>query len=237
MTCVIVEDEIRAKDVLERYIEKVDYLELVGHCHDGLEALEKVPKLNPDILFLDINMPNLNGIELLKILNHKPKVIITTAYTEFAVESYDFDVVDYLVKPIEFSKFLRAVTRIQPPIQNLIKEEVPNGSEDNSEYSLFKSGSKTYKINYNEILYLEKDGNYLEMYLESGTKVLMRSNMSNVFNLVPTSRFMRVHKSFVVNLEKIKILEVNKITLLNNSKIPLGASFRDDLNKRIASIS
>lgn len=231
MTCAIIEDEIRAKEVLERYIEKVDYLKLIGYCQNGLEALDKIPKWNPDIIFLDINMPNLNGLELLQILDHKPKVIITTAYSDYALESYEFEVVDYLLKPVEFSKFMRAVNRTKNPSADVVEE--PNNVNESS-YTLFKSGSKTYKVYYDNILFLEKDGNYLEVHLVDGQKILIRSNMGDIMNLVPASQFQRVHKSYVVNLNAIEIIEVNKLTLTNQYKIPLGASYRQDLQNRVS---
>ncbi|MEW2922512.1 LytTR family DNA-binding domain-containing protein [Muricauda sp. ANG21] len=234
MTCAIIEDEIRAKEVLERYIDKVDYLNLVGYCQNGLEALDKIPKWNPDIIFLDINMPNLNGLELLQILGHRPKVIITTAYSDYALESYEFEVVDYLLKPVEFNKFMRAVNRAKDTTSNLHSgQRVSSEKTNDGPYSLFKSGSKTHKVYYNDILYLEKDGNYLEIHLVDGQKILIRSNMSDVMNLVPESLFQRVHKSFVVNINAVEIIEVNKLTLTNRHKIPLGASFRQALNNRI----
>ena len=234
MTCVIIEDEIRAKEVLERYIDRVDYLKLVGYCQNGLEALDKVPKCNPNIIFLDINMPNLNGMELLKILNNRPKVIITTAYSDYALESYEFEVVDYLLKPVEFSKFMRAVNRIKDSALNVdIAQERLPVKLDESPYALFKSGSKTHKVYYDDILFLEKDGNYLEICLKDGQRILIRSNMSDVMTIVPESLFQRVHKSYVVNIKAIEVIEVNKLTLMNNHKIPLGASFRQTLNSRV----
>ena len=233
--CIIIEDEVKAKEVIERYIEKVDYLELIGYCQDGLEALNVIPKLNPDIIFLDINMPNINGLELLSIINKTPNIIITTAYSEYALDSYDFDVVDYLLKPIEFSKFIRAISRIKgndsstPEITSINKEN----SEDKS--YLFKSGSRTHKVYSNEILFLKKDGNYLEIHLENGKKILIRSNMKEVFEMVSDDIFVRTHKSYVVNINKIQIIEVNKLTLTNNIQLPLGASYRKDFNKKLES--
>lgn len=231
ITCAIIEDEIRAKEVLERYIDKVDYLNLVGYCQNGLEALDKIPLWNPDIIFLDINMPNLNGLELLQILNHRPKVIITTAYSDYALESYKFEVVDYLLKPVEFSKFMRAINRIKDPVSNLDTQvNAPSNKLNENQYTLFKSGSKTHKVFYKDILFLEKDGNYLEIHLIGGQKILIRSNMSDVMTLVPEALFQRVHKSYVVNINAIEIIEVNKLTLTNQHRIPLGASYRQALN-------
>ncbi len=236
LTCVIIEDEIRAKEVLERYIAKVDNLKLIGYCRDGLEALTMLPKLQPDIIFLDINMPNLNGLEMLNIIQTKPDVIITTAYSDYALESYDFEVVDYLLKPIEFSKFLRSISRVENKrntsnnTTGKTKESVDISDEG---YALFKSGSKIHKVFFREIMYLEKDGNYLEIVLDNGKKVLIRSNMSNVFKLIPEKHFQRVHKSFVVNLNKVKVIEVNKLTLTGQIKIPLGNSYRQALSSRM----
>ncbi|MEM9549469.1 MAG: LytTR family DNA-binding domain-containing protein [Bacteroidota bacterium] len=234
LSCVIVEDEVKAKDVLKRYIDRVDYLEYAAYCKDGLEAFNTLPKLKPDIIFLDINMPNLNGLELLELLKYSPNVIITSAYSEYAINSYEFDVVDYLLKPIAFSKFIRAVSRVAR--QTLNEEEVHptrNETPGKMDYALLKSGSKTHKVSLNDIVYLEKDGNYIDFHLADGRKILIRSNMSDVFDLVPPLLFQRVHKSFVVNLNKITTIEVNQLTLPNNKTIPLGASYRQELNSRM----
>ncbi len=234
LTCIIVEDEIKAKDVLERYINRVDYLSLISYCQDGLEALKIIPTEKPDIVFLDINMPILSGIELLEIIKDVPNVVITTAYSEYAIDSYNFEVVDYLLKPIEFSKFMRAISRVEKKINSAHKSKKQiEDSLKQDEFALFKSGSKTHKVYFNDILFLEKDGNYLEVNLDDGKKILVRTNMSDVFNLVPNQIFQRIHKSFVVNLNKIKTIEVNKLTLVNSIKIPLGAKYRAELTKKI----
>ncbi|AXT20447.1 response regulator [Flavobacteriaceae bacterium AU392] len=230
INCVIIEDEPKAKNVLERYIEKLNDITLIGYCKDGIDAIDELPKLNPDLIFLDINMPNLNGIELLKLLTKKPKIIITTAYSEYALESYDFDVLDYLLKPISFEKFLRAINRYKSSLSEIV--DLQNEIQYDSQYTLIKSGSKTHKLRLDDILYLKKDGNYLEIYTAKEKIILIRSSMNDVFKLIPETSFIRIHKSYVVPLDKIDILEVNKITI-GKHKIPIGAIYREELNSRL----
>lgn len=224
--CVIIEDEPKAKDVLERYIDKIVYLELIGYCRDGVEALEMLPILNPDLIFLDINMPNINGLELLNLVNKHPKIIITSAYSEYALASYEFEVVDYLLKPIRFDKFLRSVNRVRVS-KNTSRQKILN-IKSNEDYILVKSGSKTHKIKIIDILFFKKDGNYLEIVTEKNNKILLRSNMTDVFSLVPKELFIRVHRSYVVSLWKISILEVNKV-IIKNHNIPIGPLYRKEL--------
>lgn len=224
--CVIIEDEPKAKDVLERYIDKIDYLELIGYCRDGVEALEMLPVLNPDLIFLDINMPNINGLELLNLVNNHPKIIITSAYSEYALASYEFEVVDYLLKPIRFDKFLRSINRVRVS-KNTSRQKIFN-IKSNEDYILIKSGSKTHKIKLIDILFFKKDGNYLEIVTEKNNKILLRSNMTDVFSLVPKELFIRVHRSYVVSLWKISILEVNKV-IIKNHNIPIGPLYRKEL--------
>lgn len=228
--CVIVEDEPRAKDVLSRYIDMLNDVELIGYCRDGIEAIDLIPKLKPNLIFLDINMPNLNGLELLNLLKVQPKVIITTAYNEYALKSYDFDVLDYLLKPIEFDKFLRAINRFKELSSSLkIKKGEINFIQD---YTLIKSGSKTHKVKLNEIIFLKKEGNYIEIFTENEKVILIRSNMNDIFKLIPEESFARVHKSYVVPLNKIDVIEVNKL-IIKKHEIPLGSTYRFSLNERL----
>lgn len=224
--CVIIEDEPKAKDVLKRYIDKIDYLELIGYCRDGVEALEMLPILNPDLIFLDINMPNINGLELLNLVNNHPKIIITSAYSEYALASYEFEVVDYLLKPIRFDKFLRSINRVRVS-KNTSRQKIFN-IKSNEDYILIKSGSKTHKIKLIDILFFKKDGNYIEIITDKNNKILLRSNMTDVFSLVPKELFIRVHRSYVVSLWKISILEVNKV-IIKNHNIPIGPLYRKEL--------
>ncbi len=224
--CVIIEDEPKAKDVLERYIDKIDYLELIGYCRDGVEALEMLPVLNPDLIFLDINMPNINGLELLNLVNKHPEIIITSAYSEYALASYEFEVVDYLLKPIRFDKFLRSVNRVRVS-KNTYRQKILN-IKLNEDYILIKSGSKTHKIKIIDILFFKKDGNYIEIVTDKNYKILLRSNMADIFSLVPKELFIRVHRSYVVSLWKISILEANKV-IIKNHNIPIGSLYRKEL--------
>jgi len=188
--------------------------------------LEMLPVLNPDLIFLDINMPNINGLELLNLVNKHPEIIITSAYSEYALASYEFEVVDYLLKPIRFDKFLRSVNRVRVS-KNTYRQKILN-IKLNEDYILIKSGSKTHKIKIIDILFFKKDGNYIEIVTDKNYKILLRSNMADIFSLVPKELFIRVHRSYVVSLWKISILEANKV-IIKNHNIPIGSLYRKEL--------
>ena len=226
MNCVIIEDEPRAIEVIERYIVKLDFLQLLNSFREPLPAIDFINHEQVDLLFLDINLPDINGLQFFNSLTHKPYVIFTTAYPEYAIESYEVNAVDYLLKPISFERFLKSVTKVQ----NLINK--PSSSSIGSSVIFIKSGGQTHRIHLAEILFLEKDGNYLTICLKD-RKILVRENMADIFKLVPETEFVRIHKSFVISIRHLEMIEQHQVTV-GKVKIPLGPSYREAFLKRIS---
>ncbi len=221
LNCIIVDDEHNARQVIKRYLDKISWLTLKDEFKDPMKALELVGRDKVDVVFLDINMPELSGIEFIKSLSNKPQIIFTTAYADFALEGYENDVLDYLLKPIRFERFLKAISKI----------ERVNTQPMEQGYVMVRSGHGLHRIQLKEINYLQKDSNYIEIHVDSGQKVLIRENMSNIFQVFPERLFIRIHKSYVVSKSKIKVIEAHQVTLANAQKIPVGASYREELMK------
>ena len=226
MRCIIVDDEPNAIDILQRYAERIDHLTVLGTFRDPVKALQLLHTQETDLVFVDINMPELTGMQLLSSLAHKPLVIFTTAYPQYAVESYEFNAVDYLVKPISFERFLKAVNKAHAQFQLLSRP-----STANKDIILLKSGTQLHRLNKNEVLYFEKDSNYIIVHTDD-KKILVRGNLPDVFELVPAEEFCQVHKSFIVNLSHVDIVEVHQVTV-KGKKIPVGATYREALLQRI----
>jgi two-component system LytT family response regulator len=219
ISCIVVDDEPKAREVIKRYIDKVDWLSFLAEFKNPVKALGYLQQNKADLVFLDINMPGINGVEFVKSLVDKPNIIFTTAYSEYALEGYENDVLDYLLKPIRFDRFIKAMNKLQKKV---------NESREPGAV-VVKSGYRYHRVQLDTILYLEKDGNYLEIFRTNGDKILLRENMGNIFELIPESEFIRVHKSFVVSKKRISAVEANRVIMQGNIDVPLGASFREAL--------
>ena len=229
--CLIVDDEYDAIDVLKHYVSQTPMLQFADSTNSPLEALQIIASQKIDLVFLDIQMPQLSGVDVAKALGGKAKVIFTTAYSEFAVEAYDLDVVDYLLKPISFPRFLAAVQRAA---RQLNEPETVSASEE-EEYIFVKTESKgkLLKIELADIEYIEAANNYVAVY-QNGRKTLVYTTMKELEDRLPKKSFMRVHKSFIVPVGKITGIDGNKI-ILKNSKadIVLGEGHRTVLMEMI----
>jgi DNA-binding LytR/AlgR family response regulator len=231
ISCVIIDDESKAIDVLKRYIEKVPFLELKNSFRDPLLALDYLQKEKVQLIFLDINLPHVSGIDLFKALLHEPLLIFTTAYSEFAVESYEMRAIDYLLKPILFDRFLKSVIKANNHF--LSKSHNLETTERLEKEELYlKSGSKIHKIKVADIFYIEKDGNYLVFHTKGG-KILVRKNMNQVFHIVNKEAFVRIHKSFVIALRHIKVIHGHKVVLVNDQSFPIGIAYKESLMSMI----
>lgn len=225
----IVDDEIKAVELVRTYIERIDFLDCCGDSRNPMRAFGFL-KNNPiDVLFLDINMPLLSGVELYKSLEHPPAVIFTTAYPEFAVEGFNLEAVDYLLKPISFHRFLLATER-------LLKRKSINQPNLKSPSLLadtlyVKSGATTYKLSWREILFLEKDENYV-IYHTVEKRILSRQTLSDLETVFP-SYFCRIHKSYAVSLLHIQEVE-REFLKVNNQILKIGRTYRGELLKRLA---
>ncbi len=226
LNCVIIDDEPAAIEVLAAFTDRTPNLSLLNTFRDPLQALSFLRETKVDLIFLDINMPELNGMELLKVLIHPPLVIFTTAYTEYAIESYEKNAVDYLLKPITLERFLIAVNKAQSRLSNTNPEVIDSSqtSSANEEIIYLKSGPKTHRIVLNDVRYLEKDGHYISFYL-SDKKVVARLSMKDVFEVIPKTKFMQIHKSYIVSINHVKIIERHQIKI-GDSYIPIGKTHR-----------
>ena len=228
MKCIAIDDEPKALEVIERYSQKSDLVDLKATFREPVKAIEFLNRERIDLIFLDINMPDITGMQLIQTLATRPMVIFTTAYSNYAVESYNLNAIDYLLKPITFERFLAAVNKAS----NLVSlQNKPAAKEDEAGTVFIKSGPHTYQVKISDILYLEKDGNYITVHLKD-KQILIRENMGDIFDLVPAADFVRVHKSFVVAIKHIAMIEVHQL-VINGEKIPIGSTYRDSLRSRL----
>jgi len=225
LKCLIIDDEPLAQEVIENYILRVRDLQLVQKCDDALQAFEVLRKEKIDLIFLDIQMPVIDGLGFLKSMKITPAVIITTAFPQHALESYDFDVVDYLLKPISFERFLKAVHKVM----DLKKITQADSNEQNPDFLFLKVDNKLVRVNFSDILYIEGMKDYLKVYLKDKFLVVHHT-MKRFETLIPRNRFVRVHKSYIVSLSAIKSIVGNYIEL-NDKQIPIGANYKDELIK------
>ena len=221
--CLIVEDEPLAQNILKKYIADHPSLELVATCTDALEAQLILNKQAIHLIFLDINLPKLSGINFLKSLLQSPLIIFTTAYPEFAVEGFELNAVDYLLKPFSFERFLKAVNKV---IEKLNNFSLPKKEEIDA-FIFFKSDKKIHKVDLESIHYIEAVGDYMKVITDSG-QLLINETMKNLQEELPARSFIRVHKSFIISRNRIKYIEGNYIQVENKS-IPIGATYRNDV--------
>jgi len=226
MTCIAIDDEPKALEVIKRYCEKSSLVSLKETFREPVKAIEFLQRENVDLIFLDISMPDISGLQLVQTLSPGPLIIFTTAYRNYAVESYDVNALDFLLKPIAFERFLVALNKATAAL--LPKNTT--ASEDEATI-LIKSGPQAYRVKLADILYLEKDRNYLTVHVKD-KQILIRENMSDIFDLVPAAGFVRVHKSYVVAIRHITMIEMHQLTI-NGEKIPIGVTYRESLRARL----
>ena len=226
MKSIAIDDEPKALSVIRHYADKIPTLALVNEFRSSLDALHFLNQEPVDLIFLDINMPDLTGIEFLQALSQPPLIIFTTAYSEYAVQSYDWDAVGYLLKPIEFPKFLKAVNKAVSQLQSKGSNAVPANSihRDNG-FLLVKSGTQTYQLKVSDILYVEASGNHV-VFVTKERKVITLNTLQEIAKLLPPHLFYRVHKSFIVSLPHIEVIESYQVKI-NGTEIPLGKTFRE----------
>ncbi|MEI7981451.1 MAG: LytTR family DNA-binding domain-containing protein [Bacteroidota bacterium] len=231
--CLIIDDEPLAQRVIERYSESLPYLEIVKKCNNALEAIEILHQQEIHLLFLDINMPRLSGMDFLKTLKNPPLVIITTAYAEYAIQGYELDVVDYLMKPFAFDRFLKALQKAEDILKSKETAQFENRETDRVEDSFIfiKSSKKTYKVNLSDILYIEALGDYVKIYTNDKMIVSYQS-LKNIEGLLPPKSFPRIHKSFIIALSRIDMIEGNHVKI-KDRLIPIGTNFKADFERLI----
>ena len=228
LNCIIVDDEPLARKGLSEYVREIDFLVLVGECANASQAKEMLAKSPVELLLLDIQMPHTSGLEFVRTLVHPPMVIITTAFSEYALEGYELDVIDYLVKPIPFDRFKKAVNKALDFKTLKLKAQ---GGEVSSDFLFVKSSGKFERVMIEDILYVEAMQNYVALYLTTG-KLIVYATVSGIESQLPADRFLKVHRSYLVSISKIKSVEGNEI-LLGNSHIPISRSLHQEVMSRI----
>ena len=226
INCLAVDDEPPALRQMEEYISKVPYLNLLATFDNAIDLMNYLKENPVDLVFLDIQMENLSGIQFLKLKKDKPRIILTTAYDSYALEAFNLDVDDYLLKPISFERFLKSTEKIH---KKVIRENQPDSIvateySENREYFFVKTEFRVERINFNDILYIEGLKEYLIIYTDE-KKILTLQSFKNILENLPSSNFIRVHKSYIIALNKIISVERNHI-LIKNKRIPIGSTYR-----------
>jgi DNA-binding LytR/AlgR family response regulator len=225
ISCLIVEDEPLARNLLTEYVRKVPYLNLVKACSGALEAMDVLRTTSVDLLFLDVQMPELTGISFLKSLQKKPLVILTTAYSEYALEGYELDITDYLLKPITFERFLKAVDKVSQRMSGgVVPTEKPAGETLPSPFIFVKDGTKLVKIRWDDILYVEGLKDYVTIHTKA-QKVISLQRLKVLEEQLPSDKFIRVHNSFIVALDAIDSVHKDKIQI-GNALVPVGDTYK-----------
>lgn len=231
LRCVAVDDEAGALEIIARYISRVPDLELVASFQNPLSALDFLQQESCDVLFLDIDMPHLTGLDLSRLLpSPSPALIICTAHSRFAVESYDHSAVDYLLKPIAFNRFLGAVLKVKERLVP-VRETIETRTDPTTDHIFIKSGSKIHQLALGDILYMKKDGHYIEFHTRVQS-LLSRMTMTELIAVLPIENFIRTHRSYVVAVDKIDSID-RQFVVIGKKDIPIGDSFRKEFFKRV----
>ncbi|MDX9881087.1 MAG: LytTR family DNA-binding domain-containing protein [Prolixibacteraceae bacterium] len=223
--CVAIDDEPLALDIVCDFARRVPFLNLKGRFTSAFKAIEYLRDEEVDLIFLDIQMPDITGIEFLNSLENKPQIIFTTAYSEYALEGFNLRAADYLLKPFLFERFMQAVMRAKELIDARGKVQTGNPG-----YFFVKANYQLEKINFNDILFVEGLKDYLKIRKSDGTNVVAHKSMKTILEELPSDQFMRVHRSFIIALEKIDALGKNHVSI-GKHKIPISEFYRDDFNK------
>lgn len=245
MRCLIVDDEPLARNLLTEYVRKVPYLQLDAACSNPLEAMEKIRTNPPDILFLDVQMPEITGIGLLKAMPQKPYVILTTAYSEYALEGYELDVMDYLLKPITFERFYKAVEkasqRLAPPATPVMMQEPPAeppkevSNQPSPPYIFVKDGTTLVKIRLADIQYIEGLKDYVTIHTPA-KKIVTLQRLKHLEEELPPDRFVRIHHSYIVALDWIDAIQKERV-LIGKAALPISETYQKAFRAVIAKIS
>jgi DNA-binding LytR/AlgR family response regulator len=228
--CLIVDDETLAQELIELHIEKIPQFELVGKCHTAMEALGMLKASKVDILFLDIQMPDITGIEFLKSIPHPPATVLTTAYSEYALEGFDLNVIDYLLKPITFERFFKAANKLLDRL-----EKPTNAASDSTvlpEESIYiKTDGKLVKVDFKDILFIEGMQKYVKFHLPEKRLVTLMS-LTKLEEILPADQFMRVHKSYIAGLNNVNSISGNKLEI-NGTEVPVSKLLRSEVIQRL----
>lgn len=221
--CLIVDDEPLAILLIENHISKIDGLEVVATANNALKAFEIINTQSIDLMFLDIKMPNITGIDFLRTLKNPPKTIFTTAYRDFAIEGFELEVSDYLLKPIIFERFFKSMERF---LRENNSNTTPEINQQKKDYIIVKSGNKNHKITIEEILYIESLKDYIKIHSQDGENIVSKFKISDIEVKLSNNQFIRIHRSYIINTEKITAFTTSEIEV-NGIEIPIGASYKE----------
>lgn len=226
MNCIVIDDEELSRKLLEQFIGKNDSLVLLNSFSNPVDALSFLSNNKVDVIFLDIEMPEMNGLEFMKVLNPLPSIILTTSHKEFALDAFEYNVVDFLVKPIVYSRFIKAVQKVKATFE---KKEEFHISDDNNVF--VKQGSSIVRIKKSDILWVEALGDYIILHTDKD-KFTILSTMKGIEEKLPSQDYIRVHRSFIIRIDKIDSIEDNTISY-KEKLIPIGKSYREEVFKRL----
>jgi DNA-binding LytR/AlgR family response regulator len=230
ITYIIVDDETASHDIIKDYASNLSHLSHQKSCYNAFEAIEYLNKKSVDLIFLDINMPKLSGFEFLKTLSNPPKIIITTAYKEFALEGYELNIDDYLLKPFNFSRFVKSVNKVCDALST--KPEQIQKTKTIEDTKIFiKEDKKYYQIKLKDILFIEAYGNYVKINM-ADKMIVCHQTLTSFSHTLPDDQFIRVHKSYIISTDKIELIEGNRI-LIKNHKIPIGKMYKLNVNRLV----
>lgn len=226
--CLLVDDEPPALKVLVSHISNINGVEIVGQCKNAIEALEILQTKKIDLIFLDIKMPKILGTDFLRTLSHPPKVIFVTAYDHYAVEGYDLNVVDYLVKPVSFERFLKAITKVKRLVDNETIKQTEEHSHNPDAFVYLKIDRRMQKVYINDIEYIEGWKHYIKVFLAGGKHLLVKESITAIGNLLSEHKFLRVHRSYIVSMSRISGYN-NLYIQINATEIPIGRLYKQNV--------
>ncbi|GAB3706018.1 LytTR family DNA-binding domain-containing protein [Spirosoma flavus] len=239
LKCVVIDDESLAREVLESYLSRLDFVELIRQFGNALEARSYLESNDADVLFLDIEMPGMNGIDFLKSLSQPPITVFTTAYRNYAFEGFEMGVIDFLLKPIAYPRFLQAIEKIQDFLslkeQNARLENTAAGVPTDllKDDSVFvKSGVQRIKLNFSDVVYIQGLKDYAIIYTLTG-KIVIKGSIKAMHDIFPENRFIRVHKSFIVAVSRVTRIERNRLILTDSQQIPFGRNYKEEVEKSL----
>ncbi len=227
MRCLIVDDEPLARQVMEEFAGRVPFLEVAGNCSSAAEAIDALKNGPIDLILLDIHMPRISGLEFISSIDDPPQFILVTAYSEYALEGFNVNATDYLMKPVPFDRFLKAVNKAH----ELYELRKKSGEDETTEkFMMVKSGYQTIKVMFDDIMYIEGLKDYVMIYVDGHKKILSLRTMKGLAQSLPAEKFVRIHKSFIVALNRVTAIARNRV-MIGEKWIPIGENFRDDFRK------
>ncbi|MFZ2283454.1 MAG: response regulator transcription factor [Lutibacter sp.] len=232
--CIIVDDEPIAREILENHLQKINKINVVATCKNAIEAFNEINSKKVDLIFLDINMPEISGLSFAKTINKNIKVIFTTAYREYAVDGFDLQAVDYLLKPISFERLLQSVNKYLGENSPVIIDAAKEIIQETNDFIFVRSDRKMIKINFSDINYIESFSDYIKIYIENSV-VITRETITSIEAKLPKNDFIRIHRSFIVSIDKIDSF-TNEFVEVNNKAITISRSYKKDVLLRLENV-